>query len=456
MDRVKRKQKTLGRLFLRYVVIMVVSLVVYSVVIFGIFIFLIDIGQIYPANYPEIMIGKNYQEIKDAKVVTQDMIPDVCRYAIFDADGTVLGGNMDEESMGHAWNAVIHENVMDPYYYKVIVRSHEYVVFQYVLSAQYKSEFLKEHLIEPQTMMTLVIAVGCLLLIIICSLRFGRKMKKMMLPVMDAVDKIRRQDLDYETTFAGVKEIDECLTSIDDLRSELKTSLETQWKAEAEKNRQMSALAHDIKTPLTVVRGNAGLLQETELSGEQKGYADYIAGSAMQIQNYVETLIEVTKSEVGYDVPAKSVDTKSLLGDIKKQVAGLTEVYNLKYEWEESVSAENVNVVYDQLVRAVMNIVKNAAEHTPEGGTVKVAVSDRADKDGKGRLTFVVEDTGSGFSEEALLHGTEQFFMGDSSRTGGTHYGIGLFSAKKAAEKHGGTIALANGENGGGKVSIGF
>ena len=330
MDRVKRKKNTLGGLFLRYVVLMIISLGVYSAVAFGVFLFLIEVGQIYPANYPEIMIGERYQEIKDIDVVTENIIPDSCRYAVFEADGKYLGGNMDDESLGIAWNAVIHENVMDQYFYKVIVRSKEYVVLQYSLEPQYKSEYLREHFITPNNMLTIFIIIGCIMLIILCSLRFGKKMKRMMLPVMDAVDKIREQDLDYETTFSGVKEIDECLTSIDDLRSELKSSLESQWKAEQEKTRQMSALAHDIKTPLTVVRGNAGLLEETELTEEQKIYTDYIAGSAMQIQNYVETLIEVTKSDVGYDYAPESVETQTLLADIKKQTLGLTEVFHLK------------------------------------------------------------------------------------------------------------------------------
>ena len=452
MDRIKRKKNTLVGLFLRYVVVMIILLSVYSAMAFGIFVMLINVGQIYPANYPELMIGERYQEIKDNDVVTEDIIPSCCRYVVFDRDGRVLGGNMDEESIGLAWNSVIHENVMDPYKYKVIVRSDEYVVLQYMLVAQYKSEFLRNHMINPESMMTFTIVIGCFLIIVICSLRFGKKMKKMMLPVMDAVEKIKLQDLNYETTFAGVKEIDECLTSIDGLRSELKTSLETQWKAEQEKARQMSALAHDIKTPLTVVRGNAGLLEETELTDEQKNYTDYIIGSAMQIQNYVETLIEVTKSEVGYDFASKSVATHSLLDDIKKQTQGLTEIYHLDNKWKEDIGSENVNVIYDQLVRAVMNIVKNAVEHTPEGGCIKVSV-----KEDDGMLLFVVEDTGSGFSKEALRHGTEQFFMEDVSRTRGTHYGIGLFSAKKAAGKHGGSIKLENSdETGGGRVTISF
>ena len=108
--------------------------------------------------------------------------------------------------------------------------------------------------------------------------------------------------------------------------------------------------------------------------------------------------------------------------------------------------------MYDHVVRAVMNAVRNAAEHTPEGGVINISASYRG-----GKLIFIIEDSGSGFTPEALAHGTEQFFMDDSSRTGGSHYGIGLFFAKKAAEEHGGDIVLANSkEIGGAKVEISF
>ena len=111
-----------------------------------------------------------------------------------------------------------------------------------------------------------------------------------------------------------------------------------------------------------------------------------------------------------------------------------------------------ISVVYDHVVRAVMNAVRNAVEHTAKGGRINIT----ATYSGR-ELVFTVEDSGSGFTPEALAHGTEQFFMDDSSRTGGSHYGIGLFFAKKVAEEHGGQIILANSkETGGGKVEISF
>lgn len=74
------------------------------------------------------------------------------------------------------------------------------------------------------------------------------------------------------------------------------------------------------------------------------------------------------------------------------------------------------------MFRAVMNMIQNAVEHTKENGIIYIDA-----KEQDGRLTFIVEDSGSGFTKEALLHGTEQFFMDDTSRNGEAHYGMGLF-----------------------------
>ncbi len=446
----KRRSSTLSGIFLRYVLLMLgllLSLGLCTVLIFNI---LVNTGGIYPANHVERKINEAYDMIQNADEVTEDIIPLLCHYVIFSKDGEVLSGNMPEDSVEIAWNVANHGTASGNYFYKVIPRSDEYVVLQYSLTPQYQSAFLREHFIGPQNLMTIIVVLSGITIILLPSVSFGKKMKRKMKPVMNAVERIKNQDLEYEVIYSGVQEIDDCLSSIDEMRNALKDSLERQWKTEQEKNRQMSALAHDIKTPLTVIRGNAELLSEMEMTEEQEKYIDYITSSALQIQNYVQTLIEVTKSVDGYQYRFEKIRTEDILGDIKKQTLGLSEVFNLKINWEEQYISETVNIVYDQVVRAVMNIIKNAAEHTPKGGTINIYIEGQS-----GELAFTVEDTGSGFTKEALLHGTEQFFMDDTSRSGGVHYGIGLFSAKSIAEKHGGRILLTNSEEtGGAKVEI--
>ena len=448
----KRKSSTLSGIFLRYVLVMLGLLLTLGICTALIFNILVNLGAIYPANYAERKINEAYDTIQNADEVTEEMIPVLCRYVIFSEDGEVLGGNMAEDSVKIAWNVSNHGTASGDYFYKVIPRPDESVVLQYSLTPQYQSAFLREHFIEPQNLMTIIVILSGITMILLPSLCFGKKMKRKMQPVMNAVERIKNQNLEYEVSYSGVKEIDDCLSSIDEMRNALKDSLERQWKTEQEKNRQMSALAHDIKTPLTVIRGNAELLSEMEMTEEQKKYMDYITSSVLQIQNYVQTIIEVTKSVDGYQYRFEKIRTEDVLGDIKKQTLGLSEVFNLKINWEEQYISETANIVYDQVVRAVMNIIKNAAEHTPKGGIINIYIEEQS-----GELIFTVEDTGSGFTKEALLHGTEQFFMDDASRSGGVHYGIGLFSAKSIAGSHGGRILLTNSKKtGGAKVEICF
>lgn len=451
MGRVKKRRRTsLSAIFLRYLLIMLGALFVLGICIIVTFNILVNTGAVYPANYAEKKISEAYEIIQNADEVTEDVIPPLCRFVVFTLNGDVLSGNMQKDSIKIAWEVVNDGQASGRYFYKVIKRQDEYVVLQYSLTPQYRSAFLRENLIGPQELIAIIGILSGTAIILSSSLRFGRKMKLKMQPLMDAVDRIKQQDLEYEVSYCGVKEIDDCLLSIDEMRNALKDSLERQWNVEQEKNRQMSALAHDIKTPLTVVRGNAELLSETDLTEEQKTYTDYISGSALQIQKYVQTLIEVTKSVEGYQYSPENVSTEELLCDIKKQAYGLAEIYNFTINWKEQYNSEIISVVYDQIVRAVMNVITNAAEHTAPNGAIDICIEEP-----DGKLKFIVEDTGIGFTKEALKHGTEQFFMDDASRNNGVHYGIGLFTAKTIAEKHGGEMLLTNSERtGGAKVSI--
>lgn len=451
MGRVKKRRRTtLSTIFLRYLLIMLGALFALGICIIITFNILVNTGAVYPANYAEKKISEAYEIIQNADEVTEDVIPPLCRFVFFTLNGDVLSGNMQKDFINIAWEVVNDGQASGRYFYKVIKRQDEYVVLQYSLTPQYRSAFLRENLIGPQELIAIIGILSGTAIILLSSLRFGRKMKVKMQPLMDAVDRIKKQDLEYEASYCGVKEIDDCLLSIDEMRNALKDSLERQWNVEQEKNRQMSALAHDIKTPLTVVRGNAELLSETDLTEEQKKYNDYIAGSALQIQKYVQTLIEVTKSVEGYQYSPEDVRTEELLCDIKKQAYGLAEIYNFIINWKEQYDSGSICVVYDQIIRAVMNVITNAAEHTAPNGAIDICIEEL-----DGKLKFIVEDTGTGFTKEALKHGTEQFFMDDTSRNNGVHYGIGLFTAKTIAEKHGGEILLTNSEKtGGAKVSI--
>ena len=288
------------------------------------------------------------------------------------------------------------------------------------------------------------------MIITIIAIRFGKALNRRLSTLIFIANKVEQQELDFEISASGIKEVDAILLSLDHMRAALKDALESQWKTEQEKNRQVSALAHDLKTPLTLVRGNAELLLESELSEEQRKYTGYIESSSLQMQNYVQTLIEVTKSWHGYQFRPQKIECDILIREIKQQLKGLCTVHNLTPTWDCRYTIHEIIADHDLLIRAIVNVLSNAAERTPTGGKVLLSVSEE-----NNFLLFTVIDTGSGFSQEALIHGTEQFYMDDSSRTSKTHFGIGLYAANSIVQKHGGQLSLSNSiETGGAKVTI--
>jgi len=97
-----------------------------------------------------------------------------------------------------------------------------------------------------------------------------------------------------------------------------------------------------------------------------------------------------------------------------------------------------------ELLRALVNLVENAARYTPQGGAVTLESRVRRAPDGAGRAVFTVRDTGPGFTPEALAKGMQPLYTGEKSRPQDGHMGLGLTFAADVARRHGGALALRN------------
>ena len=106
----------------------------------------------------------------------------------------------------------------------------------------------------------------------------------------------------------------------------------------------------------------------------------------------------------------------------------------------------------DQLLleRAIMNVVSNALDYSPEDGCIYITITGDQQN-----LQISVTDAGNGFSQEDLLHAEEQFYMADRSRSSNLHFGMGLFITKSIVQQHNGQLILGNSEKtGGAQVTI--
>ena len=110
----------------------------------------------------------------------------------------------------------------------------------------------------------------------------------------------------------------------------------------------------------------------------------------------------------------------------------------------------------DELLRALVNLVENAARYTPQGGAVTLESRVRRAPDGAGRAVFTVRDTGPGFTPEALAKGMQPLYTGEKSRPQDGHMGLGLTFAADVARRHGGALALRNAAGGGAVAELSF
>lgn len=144
------------------------------------------------------------------------------------------------------------------------------------------------------------------------------------------------------------------------------------------------------------------------------------------------------------------VSIRTFLDELYAQINALASVKQLKTEFDEKNLQDIISVDASLMQRAIINIVSNTVDYSPEHGAIWFSVSEKDNK-----IRFTVTDNGNGFSPEDLRSATDQFYQGDFSRSSKLHYGMGLFIADSIVKQHGGTLIVANSPaTGGGMVSI--
>lgn len=257
----------------------------------------------------------------------------------------------------------------------------------------------------------------------------------------------RQQTLD--TPFpaqAQVRELQAALTALDTLRRELAASLQDQWAGEQQKQALLAALAHDLKTPLTIISGNAELLDEDNLPPAQQACVQAILRGARSAEDYVTHLQAITTGLP----PAASAQTVSC-ADLAQACAALgrdlTAPKGITFSWQTDphpLPDRALSLDRTAFLRAAENLLSNGVRYTPAGQTLDCGLRLTAQ-----RLFLWVQDSGPGFSPEALAKAGKLFYTEEPSRPQGGHLGMGLYSAAQTARAHGGGLCLENTSRGG-------
>ena len=393
------------------------------------------------ADYSE----RSTQNLVPVVAATPDLadvqLPMGCKYLVLDKSYQILETSLEdddlEQAMGYAISGKANVNLNKQYL--LVTRENEYVVLQYYIGSQFTNEWLNEHFPSPEILLYILIGVNCIAVCIILTTKFSKNMRVQLAPLFEATEQVTQQNLDFEVGHSKIKEFEDVLHSFSDMKENLKSSLEKQWNAEQLQREQIAALAHDLKTPLTVIQGNIDLINETKLDEEQQLYAGYITKSSEQMGIYIKTLIDISRTVAGYQLQLEKVDMIDYMKQIELQANSLCLTKGIYLCMEIGTDLRKCKADKLLLERAIMNVVSNAIDYSPSKGTIYIGT-----KNMEKFLEISITDEGNGFTPEALLHAQEQFFMGNKSRTSNMHFGMGLYITSSIIKQHNGQILLRN------------
>lgn len=443
-----KKGQSLKIVFLKYLLSVAFGLAVSVGLALFLFMMAYRHNGIVPADATEQSILQNKTKIAETKTFDSTLIPENVGYVYLADGGRLLASNMSAGERKKAVAFLRGEVMSTPSSaFMEIKRPEGVVVTHYTLKPRYTNPWMENHFPAVNYLFAALMVSFCFISSMAITVIWARRLTKQLTPMIEASEEIAKQNLDFEIGTSTIKEFNGVLNAIEKMKIALSRSLRENWSEEAKRKNQISSLAHDLKTPVAIIQGNAELLKETNLTEEQKTYVDSMTKNSMRISAYAHALMQVNQSSLTEELDIKRVRTSAVAEKIADLAREMASAHGRSLE--ESVYVGNGYVAADlkQLERGVQNLLMNAVQYTPEASAVELLITNR-----KNFLEITVGDRGPGFSDEDLIRASEPFYRGDKSRHGSTNYGLGLYTAKTVAELHHGRLRLTNRPSGKGAI----
>ncbi|MGN0976227.1 MAG: sensor histidine kinase [Gemmiger sp.] len=378
----------------------------------------------------------------------EEALPSICRWALFDAPGgELLDTNMDGwhlKQARNAWQGGSGNLGYTQYHLSTPLADGSVCLLQYDYAVHYANAALDRVLPDFQLCWLLLLAAAWLGWVWLLARRAGNRITADLALLKTESDRFRgAADGDLERRpaqgKAAIREFGEVQQAMEGMRAGLADALKARWRMEQQRAEQTAALAHDLKTPLTVIAGNAELLCEETLTDGQRRCAGAILRGEARAEEYLDRLRELSAADLqkSRGTAKKTTDAAELWWQVAQAARDLCAAKRIALTVQPAPGGICVAGDGQTLLRALENLLQNALRYTPEGGRIGLEL-----RRGEGTLGFAVRDGGPGFSPAALAQAGTLFYTEDGARDG--HQGLGLYFAGTVAEACGGRLEAEN------------
>jgi signal transduction histidine kinase len=289
----------------------------------------------------------------------------------------------------------------------------------------------------PSTLVLMVAAV-------VVALVVFNPARRRLSALEQAAQRLGEGDLTARAPQAGGDEIARVAEAFNRMAGELEIRDAALRTSDALRRQMMADVSHELKTPLTAMRGYIETLRmpEVALDAERRNrYFETIDRETRRLERIVKDLLDLARYEHGGVVLQRRVfDVGRLFGNVTGRHEREAQAKAVAIRIHVDPLADQMVADPDRIEQAIENLVGNALRHTPSGGTITLSAT-HAD----GMATLSVSDSGGGIAPEHLPHVFERFYKVDAARAAdSTGSGLGLSITKAIVERHGGTIHVAS------------
>lgn len=250
---------------------------------------------------------------------------------------------------------------------------------------------------------------------------------------------ISKGNLDHRINIWGEDEVSSLANNINFMAQQLKKRIENERKAERTKSELITNVSHDLRTPLTSIKGYLGLIKENKYKGQEQ-LADFVTiayNKTEKLEVLISDLFEYTKlSGSGVGVDKQNIALNGLLDQLIDELSPISEENNLIITEQFINEKVIVNIDPAKTVRVFENLLMNAIRYSLKPGQIKVILTKERDV-----AVVSIQNKCDNLREEDLEKIFDRFYRAEKSRssdTGGS--GLGLAIAKSIVQLQGGWI----------------